>query len=104
MSEPAVDADVSNAAKIGDQHRFLPSRWRSVDHAILRLTQWSLFAIGTLFTAMITLEVVSRYVFSFSIFFVNSSTSLTFTSLEINARCSSRANSFTRASSPSTIP
>ncbi len=71
MSEPAVDADVSNAAKIDDQHRFLPSQWRSVDHAILRLTQWSLFAIGTLFTAMITLEVVSRYVFSFSIFFVN---------------------------------
>jgi TRAP-type C4-dicarboxylate transport system permease small subunit len=35
------------------------------------VTEGGLFAIGALFTVMITLEVISRYLFSFSIFFVN---------------------------------
>lgn len=65
---PAEHAGDERAAA---QRARLPAAWRRVDRVIVRGTEWSLFAIGALFTLMITLEVISRFVFNFSIYFVN---------------------------------
>lgn len=45
--------------------------WRALDKWLIRGTKFVLFAIGATFTSLITLEVLSRFVFSFSIFFTN---------------------------------
>lgn len=45
--------------------------WRVWDTWLIRATEVILFAIGATFTSLIALEVVSRFVFSFSIFFTN---------------------------------
>ena len=45
--------------------------WRAWDKWLIRGTKFVLFAIGATFTSLITLEVLSRFVFSFSIFFTN---------------------------------
>jgi TRAP-type C4-dicarboxylate transport system permease small subunit len=49
----------------------LPGGWQRFDRVVLIATRVALFLIGTLFTGMIVLEVVSRYLFDFSIFFIN---------------------------------
>src|SRR5207248_64605 len=49
----------------------LPPAWGRIDGTFLQLTEYTLFAIGALFAIMITLEVISRYVFNFSISLVN---------------------------------
>ncbi|HEY2816605.1 MAG TPA: TRAP transporter small permease [Casimicrobiaceae bacterium] len=66
----------SIAERIGAQRRALTPRWQRIDQAIVSATEIALFVIGTLFTIMITLEVLSRYVFGFSIFFVNAAAKL----------------------------
>lgn len=71
MSNPAAAAEVTDADKIGTQHQFLPRAWRSFDRCLVRATEVAVFAIGALFTILISLEVLSRYVFKFSIMFVN---------------------------------
>ena len=76
MSDAPGPLDVSNASTIEEQYRSLPNRWRRLDRAVVRTTELTLFAVGSLFTAMITLEVISRYVLSFSIFFVNAAARL----------------------------
>jgi len=53
------------------QQATLPTAWRTLDRGILWATSGALFVIGALFTIMVTTEVISRYVFSSSIFFVN---------------------------------
>ena len=68
---PDYETVNAGAARIEAQYPWLPPGWRSADRLIVRGTEVSLFAIGVAFTIMITLEVISRYVFSFSIFFVN---------------------------------
>jgi TRAP-type C4-dicarboxylate transport system permease small subunit len=70
---PSDDADPDAAGKrnTATQSACLPPSWRRVDTALLRGTEYTLFATGVLFAAMITLEVISRYVFNFSISFVN---------------------------------
>jgi len=77
---PAVDLldsmEHAGARKVAAQQSVLPPGWRAADRAIVRTTEWGLFAIGATFTLMITLEVISRYVFSFSIFFVNAAARL----------------------------
>jgi C4-dicarboxylate transporter DctQ subunit len=45
--------------------------WRAWDRWLIRGTEFVLFAIGVTFTGLIALEVLSRFVFSFSIFFTN---------------------------------
>jgi len=69
-----IDEDVGDRATraVSLQQAALPEAWRTVDRAILRLTSFALFAIGAVFTIMVTAEVASRYLLSFSIFFVNS--------------------------------
>jgi TRAP-type C4-dicarboxylate transport system permease small subunit len=57
---------------VADQQALLPPAWRTLDRALLQATSLALFAIGVVFTVMVTAEVVSRYLLSFSIFFVNS--------------------------------
>ena len=74
-SEP-IDADTAGRERVAAQWARMPPRWRGVDRGVVRGTEWALFATGVLFTAMITLEVVSRYVFSFSISFVNAAARL----------------------------
>ncbi len=78
--EPVADAieqpGEAGAARIEAQRAFLGSGWQSIDNVVVRATEYGVFAIGILFTVMITLEVISRYVFSFSIFFVNSAARL----------------------------
>ena len=76
MSETAAEHENTGAARIERQYGSLPPGWRSIDRAVVRATDGSLFVIGALFTIMITLEVISRYVFSFSIFFVNAAARL----------------------------
>ncbi len=72
MSAPAAEIEISNADKIDQQYRFLPPAWRAADRCIMRATEVFLFIVGALFTVMVTLEVISRYIFNFSISFVNS--------------------------------
>jgi TRAP-type C4-dicarboxylate transport system permease small subunit len=69
-----LDEDVGDRADraVAGQQALLPAAWRALDRGLLRATSLLLFVIGALFTIMVTAEVVSRYVFSFSIFFVNS--------------------------------
>lgn len=54
------------------QQALLPPAWRAFDRGLLLATRATLFVVGTAFTVLVTAEVVSRYLFSFSIFFVNS--------------------------------
>jgi TRAP-type transport system small permease protein len=49
----------------------VPAGWLRLDFWVLTATRYALFVIGVLFTGMIVLEVVSRYLFDFSIFFIN---------------------------------
>jgi TRAP-type C4-dicarboxylate transport system permease small subunit len=63
------EADRPSAARA--QRAALPVLWQQVDHVLVSLVQGALFLIGTLFVLMITLEVVSRYLFDFSIGMVN---------------------------------
>ena len=69
--DSAMQAEVSDAAKLEKQYAFLPPGWRRVDRSIIKVTELSLFVVGALFTIAITLEVVSRYVFNFSIFMID---------------------------------
>lgn len=71
MAEPAAETDISNAAKLEEQYRFLPSKWQRFDRIAVRVTEFILFVVGSLFATMVSLEVTSRYVFNFSILFVN---------------------------------
>ena len=64
------------ASRTRAQRLALPAAWRPVDAVIVRATEFSLFAVGVVFATLVTLEVISRYVFSFSIFFVNASARL----------------------------
>jgi TRAP-type transport system small permease protein len=68
IEETAPDAGPD---RIEVQRALLPGAWRAVDRGVLRATRAALAVIGGVFTVMVTAEVVSRYVFSFSIFFVN---------------------------------
>ena len=70
-AEPDHETTSAGALRVAAQHAWLPPGWRRADRAIVRGTEIGLFAIGAAFTVMITLEVISRYVFSFSISFVN---------------------------------
>ena len=66
-----VDSEIAGRRIIEAQFGRLPPAWRRADRVVIETTHIALFAIGTVFTLMITLEVISRYVFSFSISFVN---------------------------------
>jgi len=74
MSDP--DARAGAAALLAAQRSCLPLAWQHVDRALVRLSEHAIVAIGVLFTVMVTLEVVSRYLFDFSIFFVNAAARL----------------------------
>jgi TRAP-type C4-dicarboxylate transport system permease small subunit len=67
----ALDAGDAGELKVAAQWRAMPTAWRAGDRALIRTTEIALFVIGVAFTLMITLEVISRFVFSFSISFVN---------------------------------
>lgn len=71
-----ADADEVGRKKVEGQWAILPEGWRKVDRGIVRGTQGLLCVVGVLFAAMITLEVLSRYAFSFSISFVNAAARL----------------------------
>ena len=45
--------------------------WRRFDKRLIPTTEFLLFVIGVTFTGLVTLEVVSRFLFSFSVFFTN---------------------------------
>ena len=66
-----VDSEIAGRRIIEAQFGRLPPAWRRADRVVIETTHIALFAIGMVFTLMITLEVISRYVFSFSISFVN---------------------------------
>jgi TRAP-type transport system small permease protein len=71
---PAVDPaelEDQSAARVAAQWARMPPAWSGCDRTLIRSTEYLLFAIGIAFTLMITLEVISRFVFSFSISFVN---------------------------------
>lgn len=70
-AEPDHETSNAGAAQVLAQRHWLPGICRKPDLVIVRATEFSLFAIGVLFTLMVTLEVISRYLFNFSISFVN---------------------------------
>jgi TRAP-type C4-dicarboxylate transport system permease small subunit len=63
--------EVDESAKLAGQRRVLPSGWRGFDRALVRATEIVAALIGITFAALISLEVVSRFVFDFSVSFVN---------------------------------
>jgi TRAP-type transport system small permease protein len=70
-AEPDYDTAAESDARLAAQRLRLPRVWAAADRAIVRGSEFGLFGVGMLFTLMITLEVISRYVFNFSISFVN---------------------------------
>jgi TRAP-type C4-dicarboxylate transport system permease small subunit len=71
-AEAVIDEVDHRAAQLVEaQQAALPAPWRAVDRTVLYATNATLFVIGTVFTIIVTAEVVSRYGFSHSIFFVN---------------------------------
>jgi TRAP-type C4-dicarboxylate transport system permease small subunit len=72
----APNPDEAGKLRTDEQSKLLPGAWQRADRAIVRATEAALFAVGVLFTIMITLEVISRYVFNFSIYFVNAAARL----------------------------
>jgi TRAP-type C4-dicarboxylate transport system permease small subunit len=68
-----LDEDAGDRADraVRQQQAVLSRAWRAFDRILIRATCGALFIIGALFTVMVTAEVFSRYVLSFSIFFVN---------------------------------
>jgi len=71
LAAATTSVDDAGARRVALQASALPPAWRRADRLLVRGTEAGLFAIGVMFTLMITLEVISRYVFSFSIYFVN---------------------------------
>jgi len=69
-----IEEDAGDRASraVAEQQKMLPRSWRAFDRLVLHVTSLVLFAVGAVFTVMVTAEVVSRYVLGFSIFFVNS--------------------------------
>ena len=70
----SIEEDAGDRASraVAFQQSMLPSGWRTLDRFLLQATSLVLFAVGAVFTVMVTAEVISRYVFGSSIFFVNS--------------------------------
>lgn len=71
MPGSATDNETIDAGRIGEQTRLLPGPWRVIDRCMVRGTEIAVAAIGGLFTILIVVEVLSRYVFKFSLMFVN---------------------------------
>jgi TRAP-type C4-dicarboxylate transport system permease small subunit len=74
---PEIDA-LQNMEEAGPrlvkaQQATLPPAWRSFDRAVVVTTEFVLFLVGALFTIVVTLAVLTRYVFNFSLFFVDAS-------------------------------
>ena len=69
-----IEEDVGDRASraVAEQQATLPPVWNSFDRMLIHSTSLVLFAVGAVFTVMVTAEVVSRYVLGSSIFFVNS--------------------------------
>lgn len=67
-----VTASDESTAPSHVHHRRLPRSWRWIDRWVIDSTEVLVFVVGTMFTVLVSLEVVSRYVFNFSIFLVNS--------------------------------
>jgi TRAP-type transport system small permease protein len=69
-----IEEDAGDRASraVAAQQATLPAAWKSFDRLLIHITSLILFAVGAVFTVMVTAEVVSRYVLGFSIFFVNS--------------------------------
>ena len=75
-SAEVVEADEAGRRKVHAQWNAMPQAWRRLDRGLVIATQWLLCVGGVAFAALITLEVISRYVFSFSIYFVNAAARL----------------------------
>ncbi len=64
-----------SASPATDPHELgLPQAWRRIDVWIIRATEAIACLVGMTFTVLITAEVISRYLFNFSIFVVNAAT------------------------------
>lgn len=71
MPDAAADSDSLDPGRIAAQRLVLPPAWRALDRLVVRGTEIAVCAIGGLFTILIVVEVLSRYVLKFSIMFVN---------------------------------
>jgi TRAP-type C4-dicarboxylate transport system permease small subunit len=74
---PEVDA-MQNMEEAGprlvkEQEAVLPAAWRAFDRVLVVTTEFVLFLVGALFTIAVTLAVLTRYVFDFSLFWVDAS-------------------------------
>ncbi len=52
--------------------------WKRWDRRISRLTEYLVFAIGSVFITLVFLQVVARFLFDFSVFFINGLTGFLF--------------------------
>ena len=77
---PEVDAmeemEHAGPRAVAAQQEMLSPAWRNIDRSIILVTEFTLFLVGALFTVMITLAALTRYVFDFSLFFVDASARL----------------------------
>ena len=73
---PLEESDQAGRRRTAAATDRLPGAWGRFDRRLIKLTEWTLFVIGTMLATMITLEVISRYVLSFSISFVNAASRL----------------------------
>jgi TRAP-type C4-dicarboxylate transport system permease small subunit len=58
---------------VKEQQAMLPPAWRAFDRVVVFTTEFVLFLVGALFTIAVTLAVLTRYVFDFSLFWVDAS-------------------------------
>ena len=74
--DPLHNLEEAGPRLVKAQQAMLPPAWRSVDRGIVAATEFTLFLVGALFTIVVTLAVLTRYVFDFSLFFVDASARL----------------------------
>jgi TRAP-type C4-dicarboxylate transport system permease small subunit len=74
--DPLQNLEEAGPRLVKAQQAMLPPAWRSVDRGIVAATEFTLFLVGALFTIVVTLAVLTRYVFDFSLFFVDASARL----------------------------
>lgn len=62
--------------RVAEQQSHLPPAWQAIDRGVILGSEFTLFLVGVLFTVMITLGVISRYLLDFSMFFVDAAARL----------------------------
>ncbi len=68
-----ANMEESGPRLVKEQQAMLPPAWAWLDRGLVVGTEFVLFVVGALFTVVVTLAVVTRYLLDFSLFFVDAS-------------------------------